>query len=70
MMWGFGFGWIGMLLLWALVIGVIAWAAGQLAGGSLAGTPIDGARRTLDERFARGELDTGEYRQLRDELAR
>jgi uncharacterized membrane protein len=34
-------------------------------GGGPAG---DGARRILDERLARGEIDTDQYRRLRDAM--
>jgi putative membrane protein len=71
MMWGFGLGWLWMLLFWALVIGVIVWAATRLSPGSRdASDPSGAARRILDERFARGEIDTDDYRELRDELTR
>lgn len=69
MMWGFGLGWIWMLVFWALVIGGIVWAATRLSPGSDPPDSTGRARRILDERFARGELDAAEYRRLRDELA-
>lgn len=71
MMWGFGLGWLWMLLFWALVIGVIVWAVTRLSPGSRdASDSAGGARRILDERFARGEIDADDYRELRDELTR
>ena len=69
--WGSGFGWIWMLIVWAVVIGGVVWAVTQLSARS--GTPgrggSDDARRILDERFARGEIDEDEYRRIRDELS-
>lgn len=68
MMWtGWG---LWMVLFWAVVIGLIAWAAVRLAPGDRAGRNDrdDRARRVLDERYARGELDTEEYHRRRREL--
>jgi putative membrane protein len=71
MMWagGWEIHWIWMIVFWAAVIGLIAWAVTRLAphgpdGGS------DTARTILDERYARGEIDDDEYRQRRSELGR
>ncbi len=71
--WGIGLGWLWMLLVWALVIGGIVWAVGRLTPSGTSRRPPerdDTARRILDERLARGEIDTDEYRRLRDELTR
>ena len=66
--------WVGMIAFWALLIWAVyalvisvtrrpgAEARGEEHGG-------DDARRILDERLARGEIDTDEYRRLRDALA-
>jgi len=66
--------WVGMIAFWGLLIwalyALITTATrrpGAGAGGEEhAGDP---ARRILDERLARGEIDTDEYRRLRDVLA-
>jgi putative membrane protein len=66
--------WVGMVAFWALLI----WAVyalvtsatrrpGSEPGGGEHGG--DDARRILDERLARGEVDTEEYWRLRDVLA-
>ena len=62
-------------LMWAVMItfwGLLIWAVYALItsgrrkpGADAAG---DGARQILDERLARGEIDTGEYRRLRDTM--
>jgi putative membrane protein len=66
--------WVGMIAFWGLLI----WAAYALitsASRRLGPQPGagehrgDDARRILDERLARGEIDADEYRQLRDLLA-
>ena len=69
--WGSGFGWIWMLIVWAVVIGGVVWIVTQLStrnGPRERGGPSD-ARSILDERFARGEIDEAEYRRIRDELS-
>lgn len=71
MMWGFGFGWVWMILVWVVVIGAIVWAATQFSGGSQSRSGSSrGSRDILDERFARGEIEQDKYRRLRDELER
>lgn len=64
MMWGYGFGWFGwlmMLAVWVLFVAGVVWLVRNLA------TPGSdyGARRILDDRFARGELSAEEYEQRR-----
>lgn len=73
-MWGHGWGWAGWVLFvvltvvfWAAVITAIVLAI-RYAGGSrhsVSGLPPYGPTRPEDvlaERFARGEIDEGEYR--------
>jgi putative membrane protein len=70
MMWGNGMGWGGWLLMtlttvvfWAVVVfGIVALFRGS--GGSVphGGRRDTDARKILDERFARGEIDAEEYR--------
>jgi len=65
--------WAGMIAFWGLLI----WAAYALiTGARKPGTEHRSdtqhgadARRILDERLARGEIDTEEYRRLREVLA-
>jgi putative membrane protein len=59
-------------LMWAFIAafwGLLIWAAYALitrvTRRPSAGPAGDGARRILDERLARGEIDAGEYRRLR-----
>lgn len=71
MWWGSGYGWIWMLLSWAVIIGLVVWAVNSFAGrDARGGNGPPSARRILDERFARGEIDEEEYRRRRDELER
>jgi putative membrane protein len=59
--WGMGFGWILMILFWALVIlgvvGLFKWSTGR------SGTRSKTAREVLQERYARGEIDQQEYQE-------
>ena len=70
--WQAGLMWIAMIAFWALLIwaiyalvtGVMRRGGGPDRGGQQPGD----ARRILDERLARGEIGTEEYRRLRDVL--
>jgi putative membrane protein len=58
--------WIGMILFWAL----LAWAVYALVTAATrkprrGGDDEGNARRILDERLARGEIDEAEYQRLR-----
>ncbi len=80
MMWGydgFGFGWggmgIGMLLFWALIIGVVVVLVRGLGGARPAASEPRARERTaldiLGERYARGEIDKNEFEQKRRDLS-
>jgi len=65
---GFGFGGVGMILFWLVIIGAVVVLVRALAGGQWGGGQIGGgrsARQVLDERFARGEIDRDEYEEKR-----
>ncbi|HUY51900.1 MAG TPA: SHOCT domain-containing protein [Streptosporangiaceae bacterium] len=70
--WQAGLMWIAMIAFWGLLIWAV-WAlvtsvtrrAGQAERG---GQEPGVARRILDERLARGEIDTSEYQRLREVL--
>jgi putative membrane protein len=66
--------WAGMILFWGLLIwavyALITSATRRSGPGPRDGEQRGGdARRILDQRLARGEIDTEEYRRLRDALA-
>jgi len=67
--------WAGMIAFWSLLIwavyALITGASRRSGPGQDTGTQGSGgsARRILDERLARGEIDTEEYRRLREVLA-
>ena len=64
-------GGIGMLVLMALVLAAVVSLVVVLGRrGPQPPTPADTARRILDERFARGEIDREEYENRREALTR
>jgi putative membrane protein len=66
--WGWLLGCIGMLVFWGVVICAI-WYVVTHAVSSAEPARRDGAaERILDERLARGEIDSGEYVRLRDTI--
>lgn len=63
MMWGYGVGWLGVLVMaawWAFFVVGIVWLARSLSEPR-DGAGQSGARRILDERFASGELSVEDY---------
>jgi putative membrane protein len=63
MMGGWEFGWFFMVTFWALFVVGLVWLVTAVGRGG-----DGGARRTLDERFAAGELTPEEYEQRRRAL--
>ena len=68
--WGGGWMWLWgglMMLVFAVVIGVVVWAALRAAPPTV--PPVgERARDILAERYAKGELTTEEYRERADAL--
>lgn len=68
-----GFGFLGMIVLWgaflALLIGGGVLLFRQTGQSAVArGPAVPAARRILDERLARGEIDPEEYSALRTQI--
>lgn len=66
--WGWLLGFLGMLVFWAFVIWAIWFLLTNLnrRQEQVAGRSPSDARRILDERLAKGEITTDEYRHLCD----
>jgi putative membrane protein len=67
--WGFGFGGIGMILFWVVIIAVVVILAKGLIGGTGQGDKpaTKSALDILKERYASGEIGREEYeRKKRD----
>lgn len=66
--WGMGFGWIGMLLFWGLVIAGVYFAARFALRGNAANcqkdTPID----ILNQRYAHGQITREEYERIKEDV--
>jgi putative membrane protein len=62
-MWPMGTMMIGWLLLTVLIVGLVVWLVVSYARPRNGMDDTGAARRTLAERYARGELDTEEYTQ-------
>ena len=62
--------WAGMIAFWALLIwAVFALVAESSKRSSAPQSPSGDARRILDERLARGEIDIEEHQRLRDAIS-
>ena len=62
-------GWAGMMIGWvlmAVLVAVLAWAL----LGNIRQHPVNRALELLDERYARGEIDSDEYTERKSELSR
>lgn len=73
--WGWGFGWIGMILFWLVPILLVLVAVKYLfTGKSQTGTgQVEGNDRALailEEKYARGEINREAFLQKRDDLNR
>jgi putative membrane protein len=61
--------WLLFPLFWLLVIGTIVWlVARNRRQESRSASAVEGATEILAARYARGEIDTDEYRQRHDAL--
>jgi len=64
-----GFGWIFVILFWALIIlGVIALAKWILSAGSAGASDSKRPLDIIKERYARGEITREQYEQMRRDL--
>jgi putative membrane protein len=74
MMWGYGWSWPGMLMmtlssiLWIALIAVLIWTAVRWVDKRHAGTTTPSAMEILRQRYARGDIDTATFEQMREQL--
>lgn len=79
MMWGYGWGWPGMLwmglggLFWLLVVGLVIWAIARWLSDRTARDdrpPVrsSSALEILEQRYAHGEIDKMTFEQMREQL--
>lgn len=73
MMHGFGFGgFLGMILIWILLIAGAVWLIKQIFSGSAHRPGVDpgqeSALEILNRRYARGELEREEYEKMKVDL--
>ncbi|HZP94894.1 MAG TPA: SHOCT domain-containing protein [Candidatus Limnocylindria bacterium] len=60
---GFGLGWLAMVLFWVFVVAGIAWLVLTVGRGTGSATADRGrAASILAERYARGEIDSEEFK--------
>jgi putative membrane protein len=82
MMWGYGFGWGWLMMafgtvLWIVLLVVLVWALIRWVNCRI-GTPVPpptsgvqggpSAEEILRQRYARGEIDTATFEQMREQL--
>jgi len=71
MMWqygGLGLGMVWMLLFWVGVVVLIVWAVRDVGDNRVVRDTSNRAIEILEERFARGEIDSDELQRRRSEL--
>jgi len=61
--------WFGMIVFWGLLIWAVYALVTSATRRPSPGPRGQDARQILDERLARGEIDTAEYQRLRDLIA-
>lgn len=67
---GFGFGWIAMIIFWALLILGIVYLVKMIAGSSKKEGKEETAIDILKMRYAKGEISKEEFEKIKDDLTR
>jgi len=67
---GFGFGWIAMIIFWALLILGVIYLIKMIAGGSKKEGQKETAIDILKMRYAKGEISKEEFEKIKDDLTR
>jgi putative membrane protein len=66
--WGMGFGWIYMIIFWALVITAAVYLFRSIANKSGSEVRHDAPLDILKRRYAKGEITREEFERMKDEL--
>jgi putative membrane protein len=68
MTWGWGMGWIFMIIFWGLVVVGIIFLIRYLIGTTKTGRGEESALDILKKRYARGEIEKEEFEQKKKDL--
>ncbi len=66
--WGMGFGWVWMIVFWALAIAGIVYIVQAVLRGSGRRDQRESPLDILKKRYAKGEIDKEEFERMRDDL--
>lgn len=63
-----GFGWIGMVIFWVLVIAGVVYLVQKITGRSKKGESEEAPLDILKKRFAGGEISKEDFERMKDDL--
>ncbi len=66
--WGMGFGWVFMVLFWALVILGIVYIVQTISRRAGQSRPEEAPLDILKKRYAKGEITKEEFERMKDDL--